>query len=68
MDESEAHFNEGNSEETDKEWEDFAKLLEQQRRKQSQTFYPCPPPEDVEDYVQTLASSRNSFIISSRNN
>lgn len=63
MDESEAHFSEGNTEETDKEWEDFAKLLEEQKRKQSQTFYPCPPPEDVEDYVQTLVNCPNLFFI-----
>ncbi|KAJ8917377.1 hypothetical protein NQ315_002401 [Exocentrus adspersus] len=58
MKESDAHLGEDSTEETDKEWEDFAKLLEQQRRKQSQNFYPCPPPEDVEDYVQTLMYGR----------
>lgn len=52
---NDAHFGEGNQEETDKEWEDFAKLVDQKKRNSAQTFYPCPPPEDV-DYVQTLVS------------
>lgn len=45
---------EENQEEHDKEWEDFAKLLEKKKRNSTQIFYPCPPPEDVDEYVQTL--------------
>lgn len=51
-----AQYGEENQEEHDKEWEDFAKLLEQKKKNSSQIFYPCPPSEDVEDYVQTLVS------------
>lgn len=53
---SDAYYGEGNQEENDKEWEDFAKLLEQKKRNSSQIFYPCPLSEDVEDYVQTLVN------------
>lgn len=51
-----AFYGEENQAEHDKEWEDFAKLLEQKKKNPAQIFYPCPPPEDVEDYVQTLVS------------
>lgn len=51
-----ARYGEDNYEEHDKEWEDFAKLLEKKKTNSSQIFYPCPPMEDVEDYVQTLVS------------
>ncbi|KAG5885475.1 hypothetical protein JTB14_005066 [Gonioctena quinquepunctata] len=54
------YFGGDNEDETDKEWEDFTKLREQKKRSSSQGFYPCPPPEDVEDYVQTLMYGRYS--------
>lgn len=51
---SEAHFGEDNHEEVDKEWEEFAMLLEKKKNRQEQPFYPCPPQE--EDYINTLVS------------
>ncbi|CAG9814810.1 unnamed protein product [Phaedon cochleariae] len=57
--ETAGHFGD-DQDETDKEWEDFTKLLEQKKKKSSQAFYPCPPPEDVEDYVQTMMYGRYS--------
>nr|XP_023018404.1 chloride channel protein 2-like [Leptinotarsa decemlineata] len=56
---TEEYFGEENLDEMDREWEDFAKLREQ-KRSSSQGFYPCPPPEDVEDYIQTLMYGRYS--------
>nr|CAH7729648.1 unnamed protein product [Callosobruchus chinensis] len=50
----------GEDEEADKEWEDFSKLLQQKKRNQAQVFYPCPPPEDGDDYVQNLMYGRFS--------
>ncbi|XP_072383243.1 chloride channel protein 2-like isoform X1 [Diabrotica undecimpunctata] len=55
-----SYYGEDNAEDLDKEWEDFTKLLEKKKRNSSQGFYPCPPPEDVEDYVQTLMYGRYS--------
>ncbi|XP_057658260.1 chloride channel protein 2-like [Diorhabda carinulata] len=48
------------TDELDKEWEDFSKLLEKKKRNSAQGFYPCPPPEDGEDYVQTIMYGRYS--------
>ncbi|CAH1103822.1 unnamed protein product, partial [Psylliodes chrysocephalus] len=53
-----SYYGEDNSEDLDKEWEDFTKLLDKKKRNSSQGFYPCPPPEDVEDYVQTIMYGR----------
>lgn len=49
---SEGYFGEDDPDATDKEWDDFAKLVEKKRKPQEQAFYPCPPQE--EDYVSTL--------------
>lgn len=56
--ESEAHFGEEDHEATDKEWEEFAKLVKMRKKRQEQAFYPCPPPE--EDYVSTVVSIHRS--------
>lgn len=47
----EAHFGEADPEAVDKEWEEFAKLVETKKQRQEQAFYPCPAEED---YVSTL--------------
>lgn len=57
MDTSEALFGEADYVATDKEWEEFAKLVEKKKKMQDQAaFYPCPPQE--EDYVSPLVSWR----------
>lgn len=49
---SEAHYGEEDQEAVDKEWEEFAKLVNLKTKRQEQAFYPCPPQE--EDYVSTI--------------
>lgn len=49
---SEAHFGEPDPESIDKEWDEFANLVEKRKKRQESAFYPCPAPED--DYVNTL--------------
>lgn len=55
--ESEAHFGEMDYQAVDKEWEEFSRLMRKRDRKKTQTFYPCPPPEE-EDDVSNLVSER----------
>lgn len=48
----EAQFGEADPDSVDREWGEFAKLVEKKRKRQEQSFYPFPPQE--EDYVNTL--------------
>ncbi|CAG9861445.1 unnamed protein product [Phyllotreta striolata] len=53
-----SYYGEENAEDLDKEWEDFTKLLEKKKKNSSQGFYPCPPSEDVDEYVQSFMYGR----------
>lgn len=57
-----AYYGEGDAEAVDKEWEEFAKLVDirNKRRDQQNTFYPCPAPE--EDYESTIVRFRIFFL------
>lgn len=58
---SEANYGEEDLEATDREWEEFAKLVKSKNKRQEQAFYPCPPPE--EDYVSTVVSGISVFLL-----
>lgn len=52
----EAHYGEGDADAIDREWEEFAKLVDLRNKRQEQlqqnTFYPSPATE--EDYESTI--------------
>ncbi|CAH0549331.1 unnamed protein product [Brassicogethes aeneus] len=55
-----AQFGEDDPDATDKEWEEFEYLLSKKRKRQEQSFYPCPPPQEEDEYVNTLMYGRYS--------
>lgn len=57
---AEGYFGEDDPHATDKEWDDFAKLVEKKRSRTAQAFYPCPQQE--EDYVSTLVRINEIYL------